>query len=165
MTAQVGNLRAIMGARIQVGKDLSYHSPVISHEKIWMPRSIVLVILIMIQKLFYIACFYPEVADCVFFGSSGKTMWISLEISCYLMVIKPLSKPWLFTIIHFASGLLSNLLGCMVSQSHAFYEYQKPWMVLRSLRSLLMLSFWTSLISFCTLQICSDLKYSQENVL
>jgi len=124
MTAQVGNLRA-MGARIQVGIDLSYHSPMISHENIWMPGSIVLVILIMIQKLFCIAWFYPELADCVFFGSSGKTMWISLQSSCYLMVIKPLSKPWLFTIIHFASGLLSNLLDCMVSKLQAFYEYQK----------------------------------------
>jgi hypothetical protein len=41
------------------------------------------------------------------------------------MVIKPLSKPWLFTIIHFASGLLSNLLDCMVSKLQAFHEYQK----------------------------------------
>ena len=94
MMAQVGNLRA-MGARIQVGIDLSYHSPVISHENMWMPGSIVLVILIMIQKLFYIACFYPEVADSVFFGSSGKTMWIFLQSLCYLMVIKPRIMLWL----------------------------------------------------------------------
>jgi hypothetical protein len=60
MMAQVGNLSPAMGVRIQVGKDLSYHSPVISHENMWMPGSIVLVILIMIQKLFYIAWWLIE---------------------------------------------------------------------------------------------------------
>jgi hypothetical protein len=99
-------------------------------------------------------------------GSSGKTMWISLQSPCYLMVIKPLRKPWLFTIIHFASGLLSNLLDCMVSKLQAFYGYQKT-MIGSALSQIFTNVFfsWASLISFYTLQICSDLKYSQENVL